>query len=281
MDCDGEAMLGVLNPAGQAAGAARVAVLVIVGGRQYRAGSGRHFVALARQLAAAGIPSLRFDVRGMGDSEGAVRSFEHVERDVEVALRTLERELPGLAGVVLWGLCDGASAALLYWEARRDPAVQGMVLLNPWVRSEQTLARTRLRHHYPGRFGDPGFWARLLRGQVRLRAAREWWDDWRAARTGRPARSFQAAMARAWRQFTRPMTVLLSEHDETALEFREAATTLPEWAGALQRANVRLHWVAGADHTFSTDDHRRQVTEATQALVAALQPGAGARGGVS
>ena len=48
----------------------RSGVLIVVGGPQYRVGSHRQFVLLARFLAGRSIPVLRFDYRGMGDSEG-------------------------------------------------------------------------------------------------------------------------------------------------------------------------------------------------------------------
>ena len=58
-DCDGDALLGVLaRPAEPSA----VGVVIVVGGPQYRVGSHRHFVLLARRLATAGHPTLRFDV---------------------------------------------------------------------------------------------------------------------------------------------------------------------------------------------------------------------------
>ena len=54
-------------------------VLVIVGGPQYRVGSHRQYVQLSRHLAEQGIASMRFDVRGMGDSPGVQRSFEEID----------------------------------------------------------------------------------------------------------------------------------------------------------------------------------------------------------
>ncbi len=72
-ECEGEQLVGVIAlPELRRA----IAVLVVVGGPQYRAGSHRQFVLLARRLAAAGFPVLRFDYRGMGDSTGAARTFE-------------------------------------------------------------------------------------------------------------------------------------------------------------------------------------------------------------
>ncbi|MEO6566032.1 MAG: alpha/beta fold hydrolase, partial [Casimicrobiaceae bacterium] len=81
--------------------------MIVVGGPQYRVGSHRQFALLARALARVGIPALRFDYRGMGDSEGDRRSFDEIDADIAAAIDTLCREAH-LARVVLWGLCDGA-----------------------------------------------------------------------------------------------------------------------------------------------------------------------------
>jgi hypothetical protein len=45
-------------------------VVIIVVGPQYRAGLHRQFVSLARTLSTAGFLVLRYDYRGMGDSDG-------------------------------------------------------------------------------------------------------------------------------------------------------------------------------------------------------------------
>ena len=75
-DCLGDTLIGILH---KGASDASTGVLMVVGGRQYRAGAHRQFVKLARYLACHGIPVLRFDVRGMGDSEGDVRHFLALE----------------------------------------------------------------------------------------------------------------------------------------------------------------------------------------------------------
>src|SRR5688572_13881859 len=64
-------------------------VVVITGGPQYRVGSHRQFTLLARKLAAQNFPVLRFDYRGMGDSEGEPRSFEHMNADIRAAVDVL------------------------------------------------------------------------------------------------------------------------------------------------------------------------------------------------
>ena len=147
--CGDDSLVGVLHKPHRDDTNADIGVVVVVGGPQYRAGSHRQLVQLARALAAAGYPALRFDVRGMGDSSGALRDFEHITPDIGAAIDALRREQSQLKNVVLCGLCDGASAALLYLHDTADPCVRGLVLMNPWVRSATSLARTHVEALLP------------------------------------------------------------------------------------------------------------------------------------
>src|SRR5258705_4562348 len=137
-------------------------VVIVVGGPQYRVGSHRQFLLLARRLSAAGFPCLRFDYRGMGDSPGHFQGFEHVGAYIRAAIDALIAHAPGVRRVLLWGLCDAASAALLY--ASSDPRVIGLVIANPWVRSPATEARARVRHYYLRRLFSADFWKKVLSG---------------------------------------------------------------------------------------------------------------------
>ena len=92
-DCDGERLVGVVAVPERPV---PVGVLIVVGGPQYRAGSHRQFVHLARRLAGAGIAAMRFDYRGMGDASGDARSIRgrvrrHRRRDRRVPARLSRR----------------------------------------------------------------------------------------------------------------------------------------------------------------------------------------------
>ncbi len=141
-------------------------VLIVVGGPQYRSGSHRQFTLLARDLAEHGTASLRFDYRGMGDSEGSRRNFTEVDADLRSAIDAFLAVAPSVRHVIIWGLCDAASAALYY--AHTDSRVKGLVLLNPWVHSEAGAGRTRLKHYYFVRLLQGSFWLKLFSGQVRV-----------------------------------------------------------------------------------------------------------------
>lgn len=162
-DCEGSRLVGVIA---QPDHLVETGVVIVVGGPQYRAGSHRQFTLLARQLAGQGIPSIRFDYRGMGDSEGDIRYFEAINADIRAAADHLLLHLPQIKQLGLWGLCDAASAALYY--AHTDNRVQGLILLNPWAHSEAASARAKMKHYYLARLISRAFWIKLFTGKVKL-----------------------------------------------------------------------------------------------------------------
>lgn len=259
--CGEDILLGVLSRPAQSVG--DLGVLIVVGGPQYRAGSHRQFVLLARHLAAAGIPVLRFDVRGMGDSEGEAREFTAIDDDIAAAMTALESACPSVRRIVLWGLCDGASAALLYWQRCGDVRVAGMVLVNPWVRSEAGLARARVRHYYRERLLQKEFWWKLARGRFApWRALRDGVYNWRLARASAeiPDASFQAQMAVALREFPGALLIVLSDSDVTAQEFADwLGVIMPDWR---QRTGWSCRSIADADHTFSSVRSKQELERA-------------------
>jgi exosortase A-associated hydrolase 1 len=253
-------------------------VLIIVGGPQYRVGSHRQFVLLARHLASAGVPTLRFDYRGMGDGEGAGVGFEDVGPDIRAALDEFVRRVPNLREVVLWGLCDAASAALMY--AFGDSRVVGLVLLNPWVRQRQSEARAYLRHYYLQRLFDKEFLKKVVTGRANvLKSVHEFWRTLSTS-LKRPTQG-GAVVSRGHAQFVRRMLeglrnfrgktlLILSGDDLTAAEFKDETARSRAWRAALQRSTVTRRDFAEANHTFSTKEWRERVAAWTLEWVCSL-----------
>lgn len=254
-DCRGDSLVGILHEPDGAG--STLAVLVVVGGPQYRVGSHRQFVLMSRRLADAGYAVLRFDYRGMGDSSGPRRTFETIDDDVRSAIDALLRELPSVQGVVIFGLCDAASAVLMYcWT---DPRVQALILANPWVRTEAGEARTQVRHYYGHRLLTRAFWGKVFSGQFNardsLRGLMSALRRSQGAATGAPeakAADFIDRMLAGLARTNRPMLLLMSERDLTAREFDELCRTSVDWARQMSSPKVRRFDVPDADHTFSS-----------------------------
>lgn len=258
---DGIDMLGVVSLPPESTPMQPTGVVIVVGGAQYRAGSHRQFVQLARFLAKSGFPVLRFDLPGMGDSPGELPSFEDTAPHIAVAINGFQQSQPGVQRVVLWGLCDGASASLLYMDATHDTRIAGLALLNPWVRSEVSLARARVKHYYWQRLQEPDFWQKLLRGGVGWGALQKLGRNVRRARgRGATQAGFQERMARGWLALGKPILLLLSERDLTAQEFVEHAAGSSAWLNWETTSDVETVSIERADHTCSAPESR-QATE--------------------
>jgi|CXWL01.1.fsa_nt_gi exosortase A-associated hydrolase 1 len=273
--CQGNDLLGIINK--PANGALKLGVLLVVGGPQYRVGSHRQFVLLARMLADNNFPVLRFDYRGMGDSEGEQRSFALVDDDIAAAITAFYQACPALSGVVIWGLCDAASAALFY--AYQDERVLGLVLLNPWVYTEQGAATVYLKRYYLQRLLNPDFWRKLfslkfdflkslssllvicrqlLSNSVAAESKTAVIDDNPVDRVAATL-SLPVRMRECLRRYRNPVLLILSGKDLTADEFRAAVTSDSEWQTLLSEDRVTRHDFMESDHTFSSQRWRDQV----------------------
>jgi exosortase A-associated hydrolase 1 len=263
-ECAGETLVGIVSVP---RGSPKLGVVILVGGPQYRVGSHRQFVLLARRLAAGGAAVMRFDYRGMGDSAGASVPFDEIAPDVACAIDALAVACPSIDRVVLCGLCDAASAALLYAHSTRDARIAGLVLLNPWVGSERARAAAYVKHYYTKRMLEASFWRKLLAGGVDIRSAAAHLS--RSIRrvlgsagepAGRGGESLADRLGRALDGLTTPTLLLLSSDDLTAREFGEYNRARRR--GARLTACVEQHTV-DADHTFASSAARRRMEDLT------------------
>jgi len=281
-ECEGAKLVGILSEGNAAASRG---VLIVVGGPQYRVGSHRQFALLARYLAANGLPTLRFDYRGMGDSQGDMRTFEHIDMDIRCAIDCFFLSVPKLRDVVIWGLCDAASAALFY--AHRDPRVVGLVLLNPWVRTEQGSARTYLRHYYLSRLFQPQLWRKIASGEFSVRRALADFGRLATEAVNRGSRGdvgqsssisvtsqsdstvgeLPERMERGLRSFAGRVLLVLSGNDLTAQEFKDLVAGSHRWRRLLANERVTRQDLAEANHTFSRREWRDQVARWTETWV--------------
>lgn len=267
--CEGQQLVGIVSVPAQPC---TRGVLIVVGGRQYRVGAHRQFALLARSLAQAGIAAMRFDCRGMGDSSGEARAFEDIGSDLRAAADRFMAELPHLRELVIWGLCDGASAAMLY--AHTDARVRGLVLLNPWARTEDGHAKATLKHYYGARLFDAAFWRKLASGQFAFAASMRSLMGFAKRATAAPSATGKSALPSrllaGMERFDGGVLLIMSGEDLTAREFSDLAAASPSWRALLTQPRVTRRDLPGADHTCSSHVWRDQVNRWTGEWVSAL-----------
>lgn len=268
--CESDELIGMIHVP-EKDECCNVGVLIVVGGPQYRAGSHRQFVTLARDLANAGIPVMRFDYRGMGDSEGEQISFEQTGPDIKAAVNSFILHCPGIERVVLWGLCDAASACLMY--STTDDRIKGMVLANPWVRTEEGSAKAHLKHYYTARFFEKEFWMKIIKlkfnyaeslhslfAQIKSIFPMFRKQNSQALDDNIP---FQKKMEIALSNFYGKTLFIISGNDLTASEFKDLVDTSSNWKKNIKNENVTWCDLENADHTFSRKKWKKEVSDLT------------------
>lgn len=254
--CEGSELIGILHDAAIERQSG-YGVVVVVGGPQYRVGSHRQFVLLARDLARAGHVVLRFDYRGMGDSTGRSPGFENVGADLRAAVEALIRETPAVSRIAVYGLCDAASAAMIWGVT--DTRIDRLIVVNPWVRTAAGEAGAFVRHYYGRRLLQASLWKKVLSGGfafgpairdllAKVVAARRA----EAPRDGGRGETFQQKMLAGFSTFNGKILVVLSEDDLTAKEFEALSGSDPAWRRSMSRSTVRVCHIPESDHTFST-----------------------------
>jgi exosortase A-associated hydrolase 1 len=245
-DCDGSQLIGTLD---RAESACAVGVLLVSGGNEIRCGTWGGQAQLAARLAAAGIAVLRFDRRGIGDSEGSNAGFRGTRDDIAAALAAFRAAAPELRRVIAFGNCDAASALML---SAGKFTVDGMVLANPWTIEDETAAPVHapaaLRARYLSKLKDPRELLRLLSGKINLGTLLQGLKASASAPTGS---TLSRDMAASLAGFGGKVTILLASGDRTAQMFEAS------WPAG----DSRIQRIASASHSFSGDAAQVWLTE--------------------
>jgi exosortase A-associated hydrolase 1 len=233
-DCLGSALAATIDEAPGTNG-----LLIVTGGNETRAGAFSSQADLAARIADVGHPVLRFDRRGVGDSEGVNMGFRHSAEDIAAALAAFRAQCPSLKRVIAFGNCDAASALMLSGGAGFD----GLTLSNPWTyEDEHTDAPpppAAIRARYAAKLRNPRELWRLVTGEVSLAKLVRGLvsaSSKQAAPSGL-ADAMKAGLAR----FEGRVRILIADRDRTGQAF------LASWNERDQRLNRCL----GADHAYS------------------------------
>lgn len=245
----------------------RPAVLLLNAGLLHRVGPNRLYVTLARRLAAAGFPVLRFDFSGLGESESR-RDELTIEQstlaegreamDFLVSLGIADRFVP-------MGLCAGAENA--HRIAVQDPRVSGAVMIDGYA---YRTAGFYLRHL--GRRVTSGrTWRNFLTGQS------GWRRTFRGVLAGgddAPANGAAAGGLNFLRVFppkavckaelegllARPVDLFLLYTGGGMEDYYNYPTQFGDAFPALRdHPRIRVQFIASADHTFTLRSDQEQL----------------------
>ncbi len=157
---EGHRLFGVLHvPEGEKKN--RIGINLLCPGIKYRVGPHRLNVKMARMLCKEGFYVLRFDPRGVGDSEGSLESGQIASlwRSVQsgrfvsdtLAANDFFIKEVGLSSLCLGGLCGGAITGIL--SAKEDHRVTRLLLIDlPVTVMEKSLEFSDVI--VPGKFSD-------------------------------------------------------------------------------------------------------------------------------
>lgn len=167
-----QSLVGTLTlPTGNAAPGG-LGLVMFNSGVVHRIGPHRVNVKLARQIAGHGVPSIRFDLHGMGDSlrAGSATTYEQqVVIDLGIAMDVLQ-EASGVERFALLGFCSGAMPS--YLAAKADPRVDTIILYDalifPTPKSRMRFLWLRLSGHGFGLEALLHAAAKLSRGLANL-----------------------------------------------------------------------------------------------------------------
>lgn len=269
--CDDDTLFGIVHNAHPSE---ETGLLFIVGGPQYRIGSHRQFTLLARQISAADFAVMRFDQRGSGDSSGDARPFDAIQDDIRAAIDCFFLHASSIKKIVLWGLCDGASAALFY--AGTDHRVCGVCLVNPWAFSETGRAHTLIKHYYWRRLFDPIFWKKCLKRDVQFTASMQslWtqlsllkgkiWEFLPIVKQRHASgNQLHEQIYQSLLRFHGKILIIICDADLTAREFDELIHSTKKWRAILHKRSIQIHHLADANHTFALKIWRDQIGDWT------------------
>ncbi|GGA84142.1 hypothetical protein GCM10011369_27690 [Neiella marina] len=225
-------------------------VIFLPGRPQTRVGPHRLFVSLARQLSSAGISSVRFDYCGWGDSVGTAQDYQSAAHELTVVVAWL-RAKPNATKIVLLGLCDGATMALL----ASQPCCHGQILLNPFFDSDAAWSGALIEDHYLAQATDSAAVLRHLKQPLKLPAkisgfVKHWWNS-KSSSSSTPS----ALAINQLKSSCVPTLVCWSAEDLTA---KQSQLQLQEWLNKPQQT-VKLETIKQADHTFSNSSSQHQL----------------------
>lgn len=257
---------------------ARAGVVLLHGWAGCRIGPNRIFVEASRAFNRVGIATLRFDLRGRGDSEGepGVTDLDMMIEDACVALDFL-REETGVARLGVLGICSGGNVAI--GAATLRPDVRDMILWSVFtfqrdkVRAEGLGRTARYALDYARKALRPETWRKLAAGRVDIRMVRRVLLGDRAA-DARGGRNLKDSRRDIVGEFSRYRGRALFVYGTKDPEGMPASG----WYRAFCEAHglaATFAFVEGASHNFASAAWKREVIETSASWLLEGAPVAG------
>jgi len=255
-------LLGIVSRPSSEVPIRKPAVIILNTGIVHRVGHHRMYVTMARELAAAGYVSFRFDFSGIGDSGsrgGDLNLLEASQKDVSEALDWLVHTYD-LDEVILVGLCSGADVALSY--GHTDKRVVGLVLLDPTIPPTK-----RFYAHYVGRrLTEISSWWSFVCGRGRI--WQEMTEQVRSAFGALPEQprslndprirsDLEQMYLRSLERNLKMLCVLTGGSREGRQSYREQL--FDAFPNVPLRGRVSLEHFSDADHTFTSESARTRL----------------------
>ena len=251
------------------------ALLLLNAGVVHRIGPHRLNVKLAREVAKAGVTSIRMDLSGLGDSPAAGGSShfgEQALRDLRAAMAHIE-QTQGIRRFVVFGLCSGAVNA--YRLALADERVAGLLMFDGYVfPTWRTHVRRRLaRFHslpWSALAAKPLQWLRGSRARAEPRPG----EDTDDTHLSLPTRL----------QFAEAMKSLVARSVSVYLVYSGSFLEGHNYTGQLRDAfgrakfldQIRYDYLPDVDHTVTSLASQRKVLAAVRDWVQSVPAEAGA-----
>ena len=249
--CQGDTLAATLDEA-----SGTIGLLIVSGGNEIRGGAHRGMAMLAQRVADAGHPVLRFDRRGIGDSEGKNSGYTGGRDDIAAAIAAFRAAAPHITRIVAFGNCDAASALVLH----QPLALDHLILANPWTYDDANEGAggepalppaAAIRARYWTKLRDPASFVRLVTGDIDLTKLAHGLlalGKKKAAPTGD---SLAVRLASGFATLPCPATLLLASGDRTAMAFAEHWNSA---AWSAQRNRYPVHRLASPSHSFAGQD---------------------------
>jgi pimeloyl-ACP methyl ester carboxylesterase len=250
-------IFGVLSEPDPQAPRTDLCVLFLNPGAVRHIGSNRMWVEASRRWAVQGVPCLRMDFVGLGESTGELlqnaAGLHHTDLvdQIGIAIELLRSRI-GARRFAVVGLCSGAFAG--FQAIVRNPDIRAAILLNPrlffW---DPEVERRRILRRTINGVTSTTAWSRLARGKITpqrmLQGARVVLDRLRTgAESDRQLQIPPEAMAHSRAAIERNqsrVTLIFTEGEPLLLEMEEEGHLQPE-----SNSRIRCERIPNAGHTF-------------------------------